>query len=503
MIEHKGGGNASRAREAELELIINRTPFMLTRCSRDLRYLFVSRAYAEMIGRRPEEISGKPIVEIMGEAGFKTILPHVEKVLRGDRVEYESEVSFEGVGTRFLHVVYTPEQDDSGHVKGWIASIIDITERKRAENALRESENRKSAILNTAVDAIVTMDHRGNVADFNPAAEAIFGYSRETVLSKPMADFIIPERLRERHWQGLARYLETGHGPVLGRPIEMPALRADGTEFPAELVLTRIVGIEPPMFTGFIRDITDRKRAQEILERTVEERTAQLRETVQELEAFSYSIAHDMRAPLRAMQGFATILSEECQIDANGEMYLERIRTSAQRLDQLIRDVLDYSKVVRGEISLMPVNTEELLKEVIATYPNFQRPDLKIEIASPLPVVQANPAALTQVFSNLLGNAVKFARTGVAPRIKIWAAPAEKPNAVRLWFEDNGIGIEQNSAKRLFQMFQRLNRPGLYEGTGMGLAIVRKAVERMGGTVGIDTEPGEGSRFWVELSRAQ
>lgn|GEM_PF-1432654 len=238
------------------------------------------------------------------------------------------------------------------------------------------------------------------------------------------------------------------------------------------------------------------------LERTVAERTARLNETVQELEAYSYSIAHDMRAPLRAMLGFSEILMEEHgnQLDEQVETYVERISSAANRLDQLIQDVLTYSRVVRGDIPLGPLNTEKLLREIIESYPNLQRPDIRIEIVRPLPVVRANPAALTQVFSNLLGNAVKFVRPDVPPRIKIHAEPATADNRrVRFWFEDNGIGIEPESAERIFQMFQRLNRAELFEGTGVGLAIVRKAVERMGGSVGVESEVGRGSRFWVEL----
>ncbi|MEY2466799.1 MAG: hypothetical protein QOD03_1320, partial [Verrucomicrobiota bacterium] len=238
------------------------------------------------------------------------------------------------------------------------------------------------------------------------------------------------------------------------------------------------------------------------LEQVVAERTEELNETVQELEAFSYSIAHDMRAPLRAMRGFSKILAEDysARLDAQGKSYLERIGNSADRLDQLIQDVLNYTRVVRSDIPLVPVNTEKLLKEIIESYPNLQRSDVKIEIARPMPVVQANPAALTQVFSNLLGNAIKFVRPDVPPRVKVWAeADSQNHSMARFWFEDNGIGINKESKQRIFQMFQRLNRAELYEGTGIGLTVVRKAVERMGGKVGVESEPGQGSRFWVEL----
>lgn len=240
------------------------------------------------------------------------------------------------------------------------------------------------------------------------------------------------------------------------------------------------------------------------LEQTVAERTARLQESVGELEAFSYSIAHDMRAPLRAMEGYASFIAEECELDDNGQVYLDRIRASARRLDNLIVDVLNYSRVVRSDIPLSRVDSAALLKEIIHSYPNLHGAGVRIEIAQNLPVVQANSSALTQVFSNLLGNAVKFVAAGVNPEVQIWAEPAvENPCAVRFWFEDNGIGIPEDSLDSVFQMFQRVNGPMAYEGTGIGLAIVRKAMERMGGRVGVESRQGKGSRFWVELLRAQ
>jgi PAS domain S-box-containing protein len=251
------------------------------------------------------------------------------------------------------------------------------------------------------------------------------------------------------------------------------------------------------------------KRAQEelrrhavILEEAVADRTAKLRETVAELESFSYSIAHDMRAPLRSMRGFAGILEAEHgqQLGADARDFLRRISASAERLDRLIQDVLNYSKVVRGDIPLESVETEKLLREIVESYSDFQPPLATVLVQTPLPNVRANPAALTQVISNLLSNAVKFVQPGVTPRIIIRAERHD--DVVRLWFEDNGIGIPSHAVDRIFKMFQRLHPPGTYDGTGIGLAIIRKAVDRMGGRVGVESELDRGSRFWVELQKA-
>jgi signal transduction histidine kinase len=291
------------------------------------------------------------------------------------------------------------------------------------------------------------------------------------------------------------------------------------------------------------RDLTERKRAEEELwkakeqlrqhandlEKIVASRTAKLHETIAELEHFSYAIVHDMRAPLRAMQGFASMLEEECadcQRPLSKE-YFRRIKTASRRMDQLIADCLSYSKAANQELALEPVDLFQLIDGLVQTYPNLQPDKADIQIEPALPTVLGNEAALTQCFSNLLDNAVKFAKPGTKPQIRVWAESVHSPpstvqsleleagpwpavrspasggevgesaSSVRIWIEDNGIGIPKPAQQRIFGMFQRATAD--HEGTGLGLAIVRKVVERMGGRVGVESVPGQGSRFWVEL----
>ena len=269
---------------------------------------------------------------------------------------------------------------------------------------------------------------------------------------------------------------------------------------------------------GQIGQFIERKRAEEALqkaqaelkehatelERMVAQRTTKLSETVQDLEAFSYSIAHDMRAPLRSMQGFAGILKQDYgdKLDDTAQGYLQRLGSAAGRMDRLIVDILNYSQVVRGELDLGIVDAHKLVLDIIHSYPQFEQTRADVSIEGRLPLVLANEAALTQVMSNLLGNAVKFVRPGLHPCVRVGAnSGAAHDGRVELWVQDNGIGIPGDLQKRLFNMFTRLHRPGLYEGTGIGLAIVKKAVERMGGSVGVDSNADHGSRFWVQLRR--
>jgi signal transduction histidine kinase len=243
------------------------------------------------------------------------------------------------------------------------------------------------------------------------------------------------------------------------------------------------------------------RTANELLEHRVEERTAKLRETINDLETFSYSITHDMRAPLRAMQGFSKLLLENHSAKLNAEAveYLTRISNSANRLDLLIRDVLSYSNIVRAELVLGPVDIDTLIRDIIRDYPSLHPEKADITVPQTLPAVLGNEAFLTQCFSNLLDNAVKFVEPGVRPRVEISAEVLD--DLARFKVQDNGIGIPQEHRRGIFKLFHRAQHA--YPGTGIGLAVVQKSVERMGGKVGLDSTPGAGSTFWVELRRAK
>jgi signal transduction histidine kinase len=227
-----------------------------------------------------------------------------------------------------------------------------------------------------------------------------------------------------------------------------------------------------------------------------------LQATVNDLEAFAYSLSHDMRAPLRAIQSYSEAILADYgnETPAEAADFLKRVISAANRMDRLIQDVLTFSRLSRQEIKLAAVNVDKLVHEIIHERPELQSPQAEISVEGSLLPMVGHEASLTQCISNLLSNAVKFVERGVTPRVRIYSEALD--NDARLWFEDNGVGIARESQERLFCMFQRLHRADQYEGTGIGLAIVRKAVERMNGQVGVQSEPGKGSRFWVQLPRA-
>jgi signal transduction histidine kinase len=205
---------------------------------------------------------------------------------------------------------------------------------------------------------------------------------------------------------------------------------------------------------------------------------------------------------MRAMRGYAELLlgAHASALDANGRSHLEKITAGARRLDSLIDDVLTYTRVIRSELTLEPVDVEALLREVVENYPAAQAHASAITIAGPMPPVVAHEASLTQCFSHLLANALKFTAPATRPQVRIYAE--DEGAAVRIWIEDNGIGIAPHDQERIFNLFERITGPDQYGGTGLGLAVVRKAVERLKGRVGVESTPGRGSRFWVQLSKA-
>ncbi len=427
-----------------------------------------------------------------------------------------------------------------------VIGISDITERVNAEERLRQSEEQLRTAALAAEIGVWSWKPGTNQVVVSANWRKLFGVSAEAnVTFESWRDALHPED-RQRAVAELNAATEQ-HGDF---HTEYRIVRPDGS---IRWVIDRgratydangrAVGM-----AGVNVDITKRKQVEEQLqlarnelaqtnanlEKLVQERTAKLQEMVDELEHFSYTITHDMRAPLRAMQGFAGIMGELCGacMDQEKKDCLQRISTSAARMDRLITDALSYSRTLSQELPLAPVDPAALLKGMLHSYPAFQPPRAKIEIVGPLPTVLANEAGLTQCFSNLLGNAVKFVAPGKTPHVRIRAefraAGVEPPphfhlvgtqepeegeddektrklpvlssssrQMVRFWFEDNGIGIPRVAQGRLFQMFQRASKD--HEGTGIGLALVRKVTERMGGHVGFESEPGQGSRFWLEL----
>jgi PAS domain S-box-containing protein len=592
------------------------------------------------------------------------------------------------------------------HDRGAVLVVSnDVTDRKRAESALHTSEARKAAMLDTALDAIITIDDRGKIIEFNRAAEQIFGYTRGEAMGRQMAELIIPPHLREQHYRGFARYLATNDGPVLGKRIELSAIRANGMEFPVELAINPIVTDGPPMFTAYLRDISDRKRTEEErlvllareqsaraeaeeaqrrsaflaeaskllaasldyhvtlgnvasaavphvadwcvvdmvgadqsverlavahvdpakaemifelqrryrydptqpgwgnevfrtsksvlvseipetmlenasqsperlriiravgnpksliitpimggtrvvglvtfvaaesgrrysaedvamveelarraamaienarhhqevqvlnleLERRVADRTAGLEAANKELESFSYSVAHDLRAPLRALDGFSRLAIEEFapQLPSEAQRYLSLVRHNAQQMGQLIDDLLAFSRLGRKPVNRQRVRPTDVVRQAVQDLEREHEGRAVKILIGELPECDADPALLKQVFLNLLSNALKFTRNRDIPCIEVQSRTESNESIYSV--KDNGVGFDMQYAGKLFSVFQRLHSPEEYEGTGVGLAIVQRIVHRHGGRIWAEAEVDKGATFHFTLGGA-
>ncbi len=389
------------------------------------------------------------------------------------------------------------QRDEAGRAIRFPGVAVDITDRKRSEQQARELADRLHFMAESMPQKIFTARPDGDVDYFNSRWMEFTGLPFESIRDWGWKQFIHPDDIEEnmRRWK---EALEN-NTPYEN---EHRFRRHDGVY---RWHLSRAQPMcneegEVLMWIGTNTDIDDQRRSNENLEKIVAERTSRLQASIAELESFSYSISHDMRAPLRSMMGFAELLKADYggQLDETANHYLDRIRTASGRMDELIQDVLSFSQVSRLGLTLEPVNVDRLVREILESYPHLQGPDVEIVIEEELPCVMAHEAALTQCVSNLLGNAIKFVAPGIKPRVTVRAEKGK--GRVKLWVEDNGIGIASHEYEKIFDIFHRLDRQ--HDGTGIGLAIVKKAAEKMGSTVGLESEVGRGSSFWLDLQQA-
>jgi len=372
----------------------------------------------------------------------------------------------------------------------------------------RELKARLAAIVQNSDDAIVSKTLDGIVTSWNAGAERLFGYTAEDIIGKSITT-IIPESRLPEETDILAKIVR---GEAVEH-FETVRRRKDGSLVDVSITVSplkdddgRIIGA-----SKIARDITEQKRAHEealqvnaMLEDRVRERTRSLQESVQELDSFAYTVAHDLRAPLRAVHSFGEILLEECapKLTETERKYLVEMIRAGSRMDTLISDLLAYSRISRQDTPISTLDLCSLVDGILIDLRD-ELADRKaiVDIVRPLPRVAGHAVMLGQAILNLISNAVKFVLPGKSPHVRIWSEP-QPFGRVRLWVEDNGIGISAEHQSRLFKVFERLHGREEYPGTGIGLAIVRRAVERMRGSSGLVSAPGAGSKFWIELPEA-
>jgi PAS domain S-box-containing protein len=373
--------------------------------------------------------------------------------------------------------------------------------------ARSSQESRFQRLFETAKDGILIVDgvtHK--VLEVNPCLATLIGSSREEIQSKDLADIgLFPDKLV------LNPLLEKLDKEGLVRFEHLLPSKAQGHARVLEFVCNKYKDGGQAVIQCNVRDISDRREyeqqlrealldlaaAKQELETRVLERTADLQQRNAELEAFSYSLSHDLRAPIRSIVSFTQLALEEFgqKVGSPATEYLQKAVASAQRLDHLVLDVLAFSKATRNKLYSEIIDLDALVHAILQERPEWSPPHAEVIVERPLLQIVGDRASMTQCLTNLLDNGVKFVRPGVAPQLRVWTKRVG--SRVRLCVADNGIGIPDSSQGRVFELFQRAHNG--YEGYGIGLAIVRRAVDRMHGTVTLTSEPGKGSTFCLDL----
>lgn len=348
--------------------------------------------------------------------------------------------------------------------------------------------------------AIIVVDSDGNIALANTQAQLMFGYEAEALLGMSV-DVLVPERFRADHPGLRSGYLRAPATRPMGFGRDLFGLRKDGREVPIEIGLNPITTPQGSFVLASIIDITERKHAEELrlANAGMAKHTAELEALNDELESFSYSVSHDLRAPVRAVLGFARAIQEDYNsvLDDEGRRLLGVIQTEASRMGDLIDDLLSFSRLGRQPMQRVPVNMTSIVNDVIAEHAQLHgRPTAMFEIAD-LPTVHGDRTLLRQVWANLIANALKYSSKNPHAHVRVWATV--EPGSVAYHVRDNGVGFEMKYAGKLFGVFQRLHRADEFPGTGVGLAIVQRIVQRHGGSVAADARLGEGATFSFTL----
>jgi PAS domain S-box-containing protein len=447
-----------------------------------------------------ERIKGYNAGEIMGRNFSCFFPPHdlergrPEEVLRltaANGRHEEQGMRVRKDGSRFLaSVTFTALRDSAGNLRGFSEFSHDLSESKEAGAKYR-------GLLEAAPDAMVVVNQEGEIVLLNVQAEKTFGYSRDELLGQQVRN-IVPDGFAERLIADGLRSAAEALAQQIGTGIELTGLRKNGSEFPIEIMLSPLESAQGVLVTAAIRDITARKKAEAHLLQIVDE----LNRSNEELGQFAYIASHDLQEPLRMVASYTQLLSRRYKgrLDADADDFIAFAVDGANRMQRLIQDLLAYSRVGTEGRELVETSSEKALQLALANLGGAIEEQGAVVTHGPLPTILADEMQLVQLFQNLVGNAIKYQPPGI-PRIHVSAALAEQKWMFSV--NDNGLGIDSKYTDKIFGMFQRLHKRGEFAGTGIGLAICKKIVERHDGILTVESEPGVGSTFRFALSRSE
>jgi PAS domain S-box-containing protein len=483
--------------EEERDNFFSISPDLLCVADAEGRFLHLNDAWRKTLGLGLEEIHARPAIELVHPEDRAAAVRAAVGLRRGRPVSSLEVRCRASDGTyRWLQwsAAGSPE-------RGRVYAIArDVTDQRLVAEALKDREAQFRAVAETANDAIVCSDRRGRISYFNRSAERIFQRSADHVAGEPI-DLLVPEHVVSTYAAILASYLTARGGRILGRTVELVGRRRDGSEFPLEVSLAGWNTESGPFFAGILRDVTERKRAEAELRRSADElarSAAELRRSNEELQHFAYVASHDLQEPLRMVASYTDLLANRYRgrLDADADEFIGYAVDGARRMQQLIQDLLEFARVGTRGRPFAPVPSRRALdRACLNLRARIEETGAEV-VVQDLPVLVADEGQLVQLFQNLLGNALKF-RGKEPPRVVVSSRRGDCEWVVAV--ADNGIGIAPEHFQRVFQVFQRLHGRDEYPGTGIGLAICKRIVDRHGGRIWIESEVGKGATFLFSI----
>lgn len=464
--------------------------------------LYANLSWKETLGYESSEVIGNHIGSVITQSERKKF------------IETRNNLIKTGAKNGPVDTCFVKKDGEEVHVEGYIhcsyrngqilythSILRDVTKRKTEERKLQEFHERIvereanfNELIQHAPDAIIVIDEESRITLWNPKSEKIFGWKADEVKGRPLSETIIPEKYRERHKNGMQRYLTTGEIHVLNKTIEVTALNKDGDEFHIALTISRANNKGRAIFIAFIRDISEQKKMEEELQTQKQ----QLEKNNEELAQYASIASHDLKEPVRKLLTFSgMLLNIPYQEKEKMDYVLQRIQAIALRMKALIESISKFSSINQSATENLPVDLTEVINEVRQEMETEIKNKNAVFFISTLPAVAVNRIQLFQLFENLISNSLKYSKPGVQPVIEITGHIVEN-KFVEIIVSDNGLGFDNQYSQKIFQPFQRLHGSN-FEGTGIGLAICKKIVDAHGGTIRATGIQGKGSKFSFTL----
>jgi PAS domain S-box-containing protein len=492
-----GGGKPLAQMEGKYRGLLEAAPDAMVVVNQGGEIVLLNVQAEKKFGYHRDELVGQKVKNIIPE-GFAERLIADGTRTPAEAVEQQIGAGIELTGRRKdgsdfpIEIMLSPLESAEGILV--TAAIRDISVRKTAERHLAQMEGRYRGLLEAAPDAMVVVNQGGEIVLLNVQAEKQFGYRRDELVGQKVKN-IIPEGFAERLIADGTRTAAEALAQQIGTGIELYGRRKDGSDFPIEIMLSPLESAEGILVTAAIRNITERKKSEEHLVKTVGE----LKRSNDELQQFAYVASHDLQEPLRMVASYTQLLAKRYKgrLDSDADEFIGYAVDGSNRMQGLIQDLLAYSRAGTNGKALREISSEQALNEALTNLRGSIEESGAVVTHDSLPVIMMDLTQLTQVFQNLVGNAIKY-RSAEPPRVHVSAA---KNGGIEWIFSvrDNGLGIDSQYFERIFVLFQRLHRREEFKGTGIGLAMCKKILERLGGRIWLESKPKEGSTFFFAL----